>query len=122
MSDQAASGKGGGRRNNGGRRANGGNDRRAGTGGKNQQRSQTRDKRPPTSELSMDKQMVEYWAKSEDPALKERAEKMRLEHKELVEKQKQQQLDDDMKEYWKKAKVVEDTEVTAAPADAPKTE
>ena len=57
--------------------------------------------------------MVEYWAKSDDPVLKEKAEKAKQDRLEQLKKQEQTKLDEELKQYWKKQKVEEGGEETA---------
>lgn len=75
-----------------------------------------RGRRPPPKEETLDDQMVEYWAKSDDPKLQERAALQKKERQEQLNKEKQEKLDKEMEEYWKKQKL--DTETAETPAQA----
>lgn len=84
--------------------------------GANRGRGGDRRKEPGEGKLIDD--MIEYWAKSEDPKLRERAEKEKQERLALLNKQRQEKLDEEMKSYWKKQKV-DDSEAPAPAEKAP---
>jgi hypothetical protein len=93
-----------GNRHSGGRRGIGRGRRGGGRGGAG--RGGRRGEAP--KEERLDDQMVDYWAKSDDPKLKERAEKERKERAEALKQQRQKKLDEDMQAYWKKQKTTEE--------------
>jgi len=81
----------------------GGNQKKS-RGGGGSRRGKSQGRAAPNQE-KLDDQMVSYWAQSEDPKLKEKAEAEKKQRAELLLQKEQKKLDSEMQEYWKKQKL-----------------